>query len=83
MFNIKKRIIKEALYIINNNATIRETAKLFNISKSTVHKDITERLAKLNIMLYQEIQIIMDNHLQTRHIKGGEVTKKKYKSLRA
>lgn len=72
----------EALYIIYNNATVREAAKYFKISKSTVHKDITERLIKINKSLYQKIQIIMDNHLKTRHIKGGEVTKNKYKTLR-
>lgn len=83
MFNIKNRIIKEALYIIDNNATVRETAKSFNISKSTVHKDITERLEKINKNLFEKIKKIMDNHLKTRHLRGGEITKKKYKSLRA
>lgn len=82
MFKIKNRVIKEALYIIENNATVREAAKSFNISKSTVHKDITERLEKINKNLYKQIKTIMSNHLKTRHIKGGEITKNKYKSLR-
>lgn len=82
MFIIKDRILSEALYIIRNNSTVRDTAKYYNVSKSTVHKDITERLEKINIELYKEIKLVMDNHLKTRHIKGGEVTKNKYKLIR-
>ena len=82
MFFIKKRIISEALYIKEHNATIRRTAKAFNISKSTVHKDITERLKLINHNLYLEIQTILKEHLKTRHLKGGEETRKKYQLLR-
>ena len=83
MFIIKTRIIKEAEYIIRNNATLRETAKIFNLGKSTIHKDITKKLKEVDQNLYEQIQIIKENHIKTRHIKGGEVTKKRYQTLRA
>jgi len=82
VFFIKKRIISEALYIINNNATIREAAKHFSISKSTVHKDLNERLINIDYDLYKEIRSIFDQHIKVRHIKGGEITKQKYKLSR-
>ena len=82
MFFIKRRIISEALYVINNNATVRETAKYFNISKSTVHKDLNERLNSIDSDLYKRIREIFDEHTKLRHIKGGEVTRKKYKLSR-
>ena len=82
MFNIKTRILKEANFIISNKATIRKTAKEFNLSKSTIHKDMSERLIKINPFLYKSVKEIMNNNLKTRHIKGGEVTKLKYQSLR-
>ncbi len=82
MFKIKKRIIKEALFIINNNATIRQTATEFKVGKSTIHKDMTERLKPINLSLFKRVQQVMNEHLQTRHIRGGEVTKRKYKLLR-
>lgn len=82
MFNIKTRIIEEANFIIDNNATIRRAAKEFNLSKSTIHKDMSERLIKINPFLYKSVKEIMNNNLKTRHIKGGEVTKLKYQSLR-
>ena len=80
MFNIKTRIIEEANFIIDNNATIRRAAKEFNLSKSTIHKDMSVRLIKINPFLYKSVKEIMNNNLKTRHIKGGEVTKLKYQS---
>ena len=82
MFFIKKRIIAEALYIKNNKATIREAAAVFNISKSTVHKDMSERLLKIEPNLYLIVKEILTNNLKNRHLKGGEVTRSKYKMLR-
>ena len=81
MFNIKTRILKEAKYIIENNATLRETAKKFNLGKSTIHKDMSEKLKEFDKNLYNQIQEIMTNHIRIRHINGGEVTKKRYQSL--
>ena len=79
MFFIKERIIKEALYLLKNKSTIRQTAMVFNISKTTVHKDLTEKLAALDQQLYLKVKEVLANNLKTRHLKGGEQTRKKYK----
>ena len=73
--NIIKRVIDIANHIIDTKDTIRQTAKKFNISKSTVHKDLQERLSKIDITKYNVIKKIMDEHIKTRHIKGGESTR--------
>ena len=65
-------------YILDNNATVRATAKKFGISKSTVHKDLNERLYNIDIKLYNKINEILEEHIKTRHIKGGESTRLKY-----
>ena len=67
-----------ALYIIETGATVRDTAKKFDISKSTVHKDITERLQKINFPLYLKVKEVLEKNKQERHIRGGMATKKKY-----
>ena len=72
---IIKRVIEIANHIIDSKETIRETAKKFNISKSTVHKDLQERLSKVDINKYYEVKKILDEHIETRHIKGGESTR--------
>lgn len=72
---IIKRVNDIADYIIKTKKTIRETAKVFKVSKSTVHKDLKERLYEIDIEKYQKIKQIMNNHLETRHIKGGESTR--------
>lgn len=64
-----------ANHIIDTKDTIRETAKKFNISKSTVHKDLQERLSQIDIIKYNQIKEIMDEHIENRHIKGGESTR--------
>ena len=79
---IYKRIIMESDYIINNNLTIRQIAKLIKVSKSTVHKDLHERLLYIDKDLYIKVDDILKNHIKTRHIKGGNATKEKYKKLR-
>jgi len=80
--NIVKRVEEEAYYIINTGNTIREIAKKFNISKSTVHKDLHERLFEINKDLFEEVDNILKYHINIRHIRGGESTKKKYLNLR-
>lgn len=65
-------------YIIENKATVRQTAKIFGISKSTVHKDVSERLKTVQPSLYKEVKTILDINKQERHIRGGEATKRKY-----
>ena len=67
-----------AEYIIKNKTTVRETAKRFGISKSTVHKDITERLLKINPQLARNAKMILEENKAERHIRGGMATKRKY-----
>lgn len=75
---LTERVLKEAYYIAQTGATVRATAKIFHFSKSTVHKDVSERLKKLNRELYAKVQIVLKTNLAERHIRGGEATKQKY-----
>ena len=75
--------IDEANYIIENNATVRQTAKQFRISKSTVHKDVTERLLQINPSLAHETRKVLDTNKSERHIRGGLATREKYLHLHA
>ena len=77
-----QRIIKEGIHLTNTDKTIRQIAKDFNISKSTVHKDLTERLPKIDYILSKQVEEKLENHLATRHIKGGLSTKLRYKRLK-
>ena len=77
--NIEKRACDIARYIIDNNATVRKASKVFSISKSTVHKDITERLSKINRELFKDVRKVLDKNKAERHIRGGIATKNKYK----
>ncbi len=79
---IENRVIELANYIIDNNATVRAAAKEFHISKSTVHKDVTERLQKLNCELFKKVSDILNVNKSERHIRGGIATKEKYRKLR-
>lgn len=79
---IAERAVELAQYIIENNATVRSAAKVFNISKSTVHKDVHERLRKINPRLYLEAQKILEVNKAERHIRGGMATKEKYINLK-
>ena len=78
---IIKRVMDEANYMLNTKQTIRQVAKVFNVSKSTVHKDLHERLLDIDFNLFEQIDSILKYHLDVRHIRGGESTKKKYKNL--
>ena len=77
---IIKRVLDEANYMLNTKDTIRQIATVFNVSKSTVHKDLHERLAEINIDLFEEVDSILKYHIDVRHIRGGQSTKKKYKN---
>ena len=66
-------------YIIDTGATVRAAAKVFKISKSTVHKDVTERLRHDNPILYREVKRVLEKNKSERHIRGGMATRKKYK----
>lgn len=80
---IEKRAKALANYIIETNSTVRAAAKQFNVSKSTVHKDISERLEKINPSLAIEARKVLERNKQERHIRGGLATKQKYMEKRA
>ena len=66
-------------YIMKSGATVRATAKVFNVSKSTVHKDVTDRLKIKNPELYKDVRDVLEKNKSERHIRGGMATRKKYK----
>ena len=78
MWDIHMRILAEAEYIVKTDSTVRAAAKHFNISKSTVHKDVTERLIEIDKNLYGQVRDVLDKNLSERHIRGGMATKSKY-----
>lgn len=78
---IEQRVIEEALYMIKTKKTLREIAKVFNVSKSTVHKDLKEKLKNIDNNLYVKVLDVLDEHLKVRHIRGGQSTKKKYMKM--
>lgn len=75
---IEERAISIGRYIVSTNATVRQTAKKFGVSKSTVHKDVAERLIFINPELAKEARKVLDVNKQERHIRGGLATKEKY-----
>ena len=77
--NIEERACDLAAYIIENRATVRAAAQKFGISKSTVHKDLSERLPLYNRPLYLQVKAILDENKAQRHIRGGIATRKKYR----
>ena len=79
---IEERAVEIATYIIEHDATVRQTAKEFGVSKSTVHKDVTERLQKLNPVLAGQARKVLDVNKQERHIRGGLATREKYRHIR-
>ena len=78
--NIEERACELAAYIIENRTTVREAAKKFGVSKSTVHKDIRERLPLYNRPLYLQVQEILEENKAQRHIRGGIATQRKYRA---
>ncbi len=83
LHSIEERCVILAEYIVQNNATVRATAQKFGISKSTVHKDVSKTLKRINTELYDQAQRVMAMNKSERHIRGGEATKRKYASLEA
>ncbi|MDR1002186.1 MAG: sporulation transcriptional regulator SpoIIID [Oscillospiraceae bacterium] len=75
---LDERAVLLGEYIVENNATVRSTAREFSISKSTVHKDVSERLKYLSPSLYAEVKTVLDINKAQRHIRGGLATKQKY-----
>ena len=76
--NIEIRVRELAVYIIETGATVRAAARKFGISKSTVHKDLSQRLPEYDRLLYQQVRNVLDLNKQERHIRGGQATRKKY-----
>ena len=79
--NVEERAIELGEYIAKTNATVRLAAKKYNVSKSTVHKDVSERLKRINMSLYKEVRKVLDQTKEERHIRGGIATKEKYKKI--
>ena len=79
--NIEERACALAAYIIENRTTVRAAAKKFDISKSTVHKDLQDRLPTINPALYAQVKEVLDENKAQRHIRGGIATRKKYKGV--
>ena len=77
--NIEERVADLAAYIVDNQTTVRAAARQFGISKSTVHKDLTERLPRINPGLYRQVRAVLDENKAERHIRGGLATRRKYK----
>ena len=75
---IEERARKCAEYIVETGCTVRACSAHFHISKSTVHKDVSERLSNVNPLLHNQVKIILDKNKSERHIRGGDATKKKY-----
>ena len=77
--SLEERACKLAVYIIETGATVRAAASHFHISKSTVHKELSQRLPTCNLILYNQVRVILDRNKQERHIRGGMATSRKYK----
>ncbi|QGG47174.1 sporulation transcriptional regulator SpoIIID [Heliorestis convoluta] len=75
---IRKRVLEVSQFIMESAATVRQTATVFGVSKSTIHKDVTERLPIINPQLAQEVKAVLEKNKLERHIRGGEATRKKY-----
>ena len=78
---MEERACEMAQYIIEEKATVRSAAKKFGISKSTVHKDLAERLPAFNRSLYLQVKAVMEENKAERHIRGGIATRRKYKGI--
>jgi len=76
---IQKRVLEICTYILETQATVRHAAQLFDVSKSTVHKDMTERLPSLNKELANQVRKVLEYNKSERHLRGGEATRKKYR----
>jgi len=74
---IEDRVIEAAFYIYETKATVREAAKKFGVSKTTIHKDVTERLLQIDALLAEDVRTVLDEHIQDRSVKGGLAAQKK------
>lgn len=81
-YECDERARELGLYIIQNNATVRQAAAVFKISKSTVHKDVSQRLQNIDYPLFLKVKTVLEQNLRERHIRGGIATKQKYEKMR-
>lgn len=81
-YSFDKRAVELGEYIIENGATVRKTAKVFGVSKSTVHMDVSNRLQRINPTLYRQVREVLDTNKSERHIRGGIATKEKYAKVK-
>ncbi len=79
---MEERALRLGEYIVENKDTVRRTAAKFGISKSTVHKDVTDRLRVINPYLYREVGLVLERNKMERHVRGGEATKQKYLQMK-
>ncbi|MCK8824575.1 sporulation transcriptional regulator SpoIIID [Fuchsiella alkaliacetigena] len=77
---IYKRVLEVSNYIYETKATVRQAAEVFGVSKSTIHKDVTERISKIDARLAEQVKQVLEYNKSERHIRGGEATKRKYLS---
>ena len=82
LYDIEARVIKEAEFVLKENATVRKTANVFGVSKSTVHTDLTKRLAAIDDELYVRVKRVLFVNLSERHIRGGIATRERFKALK-
>lgn len=75
-------VVEEARFIVDNKTTVRQTAKAFGLSKSTIHKDMKVRLPKINLTLYREVTKVLDFNKEERHLRGGASTAKRWEGMR-
>lgn len=80
---IRRRVIYQARIMLDNKLTVREVAKIIGLSKSTIHKDLTEKLKLIDEYLFDEIANLLEYNKNIRHIRGGQKTKEKYESLKS
>jgi len=78
---IRRRVLEVSIYISETKATVRQAARVFGVSKSTIHKDVTERLPQIKKDLAKAVRKVLEYNKAERHIRGGEATKRKYKNL--
>ena len=81
--DLERRARELAVYLIERRTTIRDAAKHFSVSKSTVHKDLSERLREIDLSLYVQVKEILEQNKAERHLRGGDATKRKYQKQRA
>lgn len=81
--NLVERTLRSAEYVVEHHATLRDAARRYGLGKSTVHTDLTKRLPRIDAALAREVHVILQYNHETRHIRGGESTRKKYADLRA